>query len=330
MKGIVNQMIEDKEESSLQHLSDTQNKSSISDVFIVGFRIPLNYRFILFNVFLIIYILTLSCNLLIILCMFFSNLSHSPMYVLLSNLSLSEILFTSNIAPPMLHVISRDGAKFSLIGCLIQFYLFGSLGALESFLLSAMSYDRFIAICKPLNYRLIMSPRMCLSLVLVSWMSAFSIMSISLSSLKTLNFCSTNIIDHFFCDFVPLLKLSCSDTSTVQTVVSLLSSTATVFPFLQIMATYGFIIKAIAGISSAKGKKKAFSTCSSHLGVVSMYYATLIMVYEVPSGHSLVANKVLSLLYTVLTPLLNPFIYTLRNQEIKTAITQIWTSKRRV
>ncbi|CAI9602512.1 unnamed protein product [Staurois parvus] len=289
-----------------------------------------NYRLFIFNMFLIIYILTLSCNLLITLLMFFSKLSHSPMYMFLSNLSMSEILFTSSIAPPMLYVIYRGGATFPLGGCFIQCYLFGSLGTLESFLLSVMSYDRFLAICRPLYYSLIMTPRLCLSLILVCWMSAFLIMSISLIFLTTLNFCSINIIDHFFCDFVPLLSLSCSDTSTVQVVVSLLSSTATVFPFLLIIVTCGFIIKAIIGISSSKGKQKAFSTCSSHLGVVSMYYATLIMVYyEVPPGHSLEANKVLSLLYTVLTPLLNPFIYTLRNQEIKTAIRQIWTSVKR-
>ncbi|KAM5151652.1 olfactory receptor 1E16-like [Mantella aurantiaca] len=319
-------IIEGEEESGLQKFSGAENKSSISNVFIVGFRMSLNYRLFLFTLFLIIYILTLSCNLLIILLMLFSKLSDSPMYVLLSSLSLSEILFTSTISPAMLHAIRRDGAMFSLVGCFAQFYLFGSFAATESFLLSAMSYDRFLAICKPLNYSLIMSPRLCLSLILVCWILAFVLMSISLSFLKTLNFCSKNIIDHFFCDFVPLLKLSCSDTSTIQIVVPLLSSTGTVLTFLLIIVTYGFIIKAIAGISSAKGKKKAFSTCSSHLGVVSMYYTTLIMVYEVPSGHSLVVSKVLSLLYTVFIPLLNPFIYTLRNQEIKTAVRQILTS----
>ncbi|XP_073491114.1 olfactory receptor 1E16-like [Aquarana catesbeiana] len=317
-------------ESGFQQFSGTQNKSSVSKVFIVGFKIPFNYRLLLFNVFLIIYILTLACNLLIILLMLFSELSSSPMYVFLSNLSLSEVLFTSSIAPPMLHVIHRDGATFPLVGCFIQFFLCGSFAGTESFLLSVMSYDRFLAICKPLNYRLIMNPRLCLSLILVCWTSAFLIISISLTFLKTLNFCSSNIIDHFFCDFSPLLKLSCSDTSIVEMVVSLLSSSATMLPFLTIVASYGFIIQAITRISSAKGKKKAFSTCSSHLGVVSTFYATMIMAYVVPPGHLLVANKVLSLLYTVITPLLNPFIYTLRNEEIKAAIKQTLTFIRRI
>ncbi|KAM5126796.1 olfactory receptor 1G1-like [Mantella aurantiaca] len=290
----------------------------------------LNYRVFLFNLFLIIYILTLSCNLLIILLIFFSKLSQSPMYVLLSSLSLSEILFTSTITPPMLHVIRRGGAMFSLVGCLVQLYFFGLFTALDSFLLSTMSYDRFLAICKPLNYNLIMSPRLCLSLILVCWTLAVIIMSISIIFLKTLKFCSKIIIDHFFCDFVPLLKMSCSETSTIEMVVTLLSSSATVVPFFIVVASYGFIIQAIARISSATGKKKAFSTCSSHLGVVSIYYATLIMVYVVPPGKLLVENKVLSLLYTVINPLLNPFIYTLRNQEIKKAIRQSLTTIRKI
>ncbi|XP_077306006.1 olfactory receptor 1468-like [Lithobates pipiens] len=316
-------------ESGFQQFPDTQNKSSVSEVFIVGFNIQ-NYRFFLFNVFLIIYILTLACNLLIILLTLFSELSRSPMYVFLSNLSLSEVLFTSSIAPPMLHVIRKAGATFPLVGCFIKFFLFASFAGAESFLLSVMSYDRFLAICKPLNYRLIMNPRLCLSLILVCWTLPFLIMSIPLSLLKTLNFCSSNIIDHFMCDFSPLLKLSCSDTSIVEMVVSLLSPSTTMLPFLTIVTSYGFIIQAITRISSATGKNKAFSTCSSHLGVASTYYATMIVVYAVPSGHLLVANKVLSLPYTVIAPLLNPFIYTLRNQEIKAAIKQTLKSIRRI
>ncbi|CAI9539489.1 unnamed protein product [Staurois parvus] len=193
------------------------------------------------------------------------------MYVFLSNLSLSEVLLTTNIVPPMLHILLSNGAIISLVGCFVQFFLFGVFVVTESFLLSAMSYDRFLAICKPLHYTLIMDPRLCLCLILVCWMLGFLIMTIALCVVNTLYFCRENI-DHFYCDFIPILKLACSDTSMVEIVTCFLSSSATMFPFLVIIVTYGFIIRAIAGISSSTGKEKAFSTCSSHLGVVFTYF----------------------------------------------------------
>ncbi|XP_018411243.1 PREDICTED: olfactory receptor 1G1-like [Nanorana parkeri] len=307
-------------------LLEIHNKSSIDNVFIVGLRIHQSYRFVLFCFFMVTYALTFSCNFLIILLVFFSKLSRSPMYVLLSNLSIAEILLTSNIVPPMLHILLRNGTYFSLIGCFTQFFLFGVFLVTESFLLSAMSYDRFLAICKPLHYRLIMGPGLCICLILVCWALSTLLMSIALGFVTTLDFCRDNIIDHFYCDVIPILKLSCSDTSSVEMVVSSLSSAATMVPLLAIIATYVFIIRAINRISSSKGKEKAFSTCSSHLGVVSTYYATMIMVYVVSPSRFVIMNKVFSLLYTVITPLVNPFIYTLRNQDINAAIRQTLTS----
>ncbi|XP_073490829.1 olfactory receptor 1496-like [Aquarana catesbeiana] len=314
------------EELIPQQFLEVQNKSSINYVFIVGLRIHQSYRLVFFSLFTVTYAVTLTCNLLIILLVGFSKLSHSPMYVFLSNLSLSEILLTTNIVPPMLHILLRNGTYFSLIGCLTQFFLFGVFLVTECFLLSAMSYDRFLAICKPLHYTMIMGPKLCIFLTLACWAMSTLLMSIALSFVATLDFCEYNIIDHFYCDVIPILKLSCSETSIVEMVVSYLSSAATMFPLIVIISTYGFIIRAITRISSSKGKEKAFSTCSSHLGVVSTYYTTMILVYVVPSGHSVIMNKVLSLLYTVVTPLLNPFIYTLRNQEINAAIRQILSS----
>ncbi|XP_075037038.1 olfactory receptor 11A1-like [Mixophyes fleayi] len=315
------------EDFNNEQLLSPQNETVISKVLIIGFGAHYRVRLMLFSIFLVTYVVTFSGNFLIILSMFCCKHLQSPMYWFLSNLSLSEIVFTSSITPPMLHVLHTDGATFSIVGCFTQFYMFGSLAVTESFLLSVMSYDRFLAICKPLHYTLIMVPRLCLYLILTCWAGAFLIMSITLCFLCRLRLCGLNIIDHFFCDFAPILKLFCSDTSTVEMVVSLLSSAATLMPFLLIVVTYGCIIGAIANISSSRMKEKAFSTCSSHLGVVSTYYTTMIMVYVVPASHLLVANKVLSLLYTVITPLVNPFIYTLRNQEIKIAIRQILKRK---
>lgn len=314
------------EELSPQQFLEVQNKSSINNVFVVGLRIHQSYRLVFFSLFTVTYAVTLTCNLLIILLVFFSKLSHSPMYVLLSNLSLAEILVTTTIVPPMLHILIRSGTYFSLIGCLTQFFLFGVFLVVESFLLSAMSYDRFLAICKPLHYTMIMGPRLCICLILICWVIPTLLMSISFIFVASLKFCRDNIIDHFYCDIIPIMKLSCSDISTVEMVMYFFSSAATVFPLLVIISTYGFIIRAITRISSSKGKEKAFSTCSSHLGVVSTYYVTMILVYVVPSGHFVIMNKLLSLLYTVITPLVNPFIYTLRNQEINAAMRQILSS----
>ncbi|XP_073490832.1 olfactory receptor 1E16-like [Aquarana catesbeiana] len=314
------------EEFILQKLLEVQNKSSIDNVFIVGLRIHQSYRLFLFCLFMVTYSLTFSSNFLIILLVFFSKLSGSPMYVLLSNLSVSEILVTTNIVPPMLHILLRNGTYFSLIGCLAQFFLSGLFLIAESLLLSAMSYDRFLAICKPLHYTMIMGPRLRICLILVCWAMSTLLMSIGFSFVASLNFCRDNIIDHLYCDIIPILNLSCSDTSTVKIVMYLFSSASTMFPLLVIICTYGFIIRAITRISSSKGKEKAFSTCSSHLGVVSTYYVTMILVYVVPSGHFVIMNKLLSLLYTVITPLVNPFIYTLRNQEINAAMRQILSS----
>ncbi|XP_077306036.1 olfactory receptor 6C1-like [Lithobates pipiens] len=314
------------EESIPQQFLEVQNKSSTYNVFIVGLTIHQSYRLVLFCLFMVTYSLTFSCNFLIILLVSFSKLSGSPMYVLLSNLSLSEILVTTTIVPPMLHILLRNGTYFSLIGCFIQFFLFGVFLVTESFLLSAMSYDRFLAICKPLHYTMIMGPRLCICLILTCWAMSTLIISIGFSLVTSLNFCGDNIIDHFYCDLIPVMKMSCSDTSSVEMVVSSCASAASMFPLLLIISTYGFIIRAITRISSSKGKEKAFSTCSSHLGVVSTYYVTMILVYVVPSGHFVIMNKIVSLLYIVITPLVNPFIYTLRNQEINAAIRQTLSS----
>ncbi|XP_040211690.1 olfactory receptor 146-like [Rana temporaria] len=313
-------------EELIPQFLEVQNKSSINNVFVVGLRIHQSYRLVFFSLFTVTYAVTLTCNLLIILLVFFSKLSHSPMYVLLSNLSLAEILVTTTTVPPMLHILIRNGTYFSLIGCFTQFCLFGVFLVTESFLLSAMSYDRYLAICKPLHYTLIMGPRLCFCLILVCWAMSTLLLSICFSFVASLNFCRDDIIDHLYCDIIPILKLSCSDVSTVEIIMYFFSSASTMFPLLVIISTYGFIIRAIARISSSKGKEKAFSTCSSHLGVVSTYYITTILVYVVPSGHSVIMNKVLSLLYTVVTPLMNPFIYTLRNQEINAAIRQTLSS----
>ncbi|XP_018426209.1 PREDICTED: olfactory receptor 154-like [Nanorana parkeri] len=243
------------------------------------------------------------------------------MFFFLGHLSFSDVLLTSNIVPSMLHIILSGGGIVLLGGCMTQFFLYGSSATTECLLLSAMSYDRYLAICKPLHYTTIMDLKLCFYLVLICWSLGFAITLIPVFLMQTLWFCGPNVIDHFFCDLGPLLELSCSEVSIVKYEVFVFSSLLTIVPFVFITVTYVYIFLTILKITSATGRQKTFSTCSSHLAVVCTYYGALFVMYVVPSrGQSLNMNKVVSLMYTVVTPLFNPIIYSLRNQEIKSVI----------
>ncbi|KAG8433538.1 hypothetical protein GDO86_017727 [Hymenochirus boettgeri] len=298
------------------------NNSQSQTFLLLGFQGLYSYRFLVFAIFIIVYTFILCGNVLIILVIVSNGLLHSPMYFFLCNLSLLEIVCTTEIIPAILQILVRNQIRLSLFGCFVQLYLFGTFSATESFLLTVMSYDRYLAICRPLHYSSIMHFRICCFLVLASWTSSFLIISFVIGFLSQQDFCrQINVVDHFFCDLVPVMSLSCSDTSTVKMAIYLSSPFSLISPFLFIATTYVSIIRSVLNIQSVTGKKKAFSTCSSHLTVVSIYYITLFMMYVVPTnGSSLELNKVLSLLYTVITPTLNPFIYSLNNREIKSGI----------
>ncbi|XP_053319901.1 olfactory receptor 11A1-like [Spea bombifrons] len=296
---------------------DPRNETIITEFFLVGFRNLHGFKIPFFILLLVIYTMTATGNLLIILLISTSRLRLSPMYFFLSHLSFCDFLFTTNIVPKMMQVTFFEGGVISYPGCLVQFYMFGSCTAAECYLLSVMSYDRYLAICHPLRYVAIMD-RLCLHLVSWSWLLAFVFVLITLLLLCRLDFCNANIIDHFYCDLSPLLILSCSDTSAVEMETLILTNFIVLLPFVFVIVTYICIFITILGISSSMGRQKAFSTCSSHLAVVCSYYGSLISIYSAPSeGQSLTVNKVLSLLYTVVTPLFNPIIYSLRNQEIR-------------
>ncbi|XP_075067076.1 olfactory receptor 11L1-like [Mixophyes fleayi] len=294
------------------------------EVWIMGLQNLEETRVYLFTFFLIIYIIILTGNFLVISVVASETRLHSPMYILLCSLSLSEILFTNNLIPVFLHVLWENGAAMYLTGCLAQFYVCGSLGATECFLFASMSYDRYLAICKPLHYISVMSLEFCREIVLCSWICGFASMLITLILVCQLNFCGPKVIDHFFCDFAPIVELSCSDTNVVKIETFIFSSTVTLFPFMFVIGSYVCIILTILKISSSTGRKKAFSTCSSHLAVVCTYYGTLISVYVVPARYySSESNKIMSLLYTVVTPFLNPVIYSIRNREIRIGIRRL-------
>ncbi|KAM4749236.1 olfactory receptor 6N1-like [Rhinophrynus dorsalis] len=297
------------------------NQTTITEFFLVGFGELHGLKNLFFMMFLIIYIMALTGNSLVIILVVANHSLHSPMYFFLSQLSLSEILFTSNIVPNMLHLIMIGGGNISVTGCLIQFYLLGVPTSAQCFLLAAMSFDRYVAICNPLHYTSVMTFNLQLRIVFFCWLSGFTLVFILYAFLKQLKFCSSNIINHFYCDIAPVLEISCSDTSTMKLVTSLVSSPAILSPFMFTIMTYISILHTILRIPSTSGRQKAFSTCSSHLTVVCMYYGTLTTIYVFPhEEHSVNANKMLALLYTLVTPFFNPFIYSLRNQDIRRAI----------
>ncbi|KAM8972606.1 olfactory receptor 10R2-like [Pelodytes ibericus] len=254
-------------------------------------------------------------NSLVILLVAVNESLHSPMYFFLSQVSVSEIFFTSNIVPTMLHLVLFEGGTMSIRGCLIQFFLMGISTIAQSFLLAAMSFDRYVAICSPLHYVKIMTFKMQVHIALVCWLFGFLTSLLVYLFLYQLEFCDFNVIDHYFCDMEPVLRLSCSDTSVIKEVVSLLSTPVVITPFLFIIVTYISILHTILKIPTNSGKQKAFSTCSSHLAVVCVYYGTLATLYIFkPKESSGNVNKSLPLLYILVTPLLNPIIYSFRNQ----------------
>ncbi|XP_075433909.1 olfactory receptor 5V1-like [Ascaphus truei] len=298
-----------------------ENQTTVTEFLLLGFPAIHNFKILLFFVFLLLYICTIAGNVVIIVLVSTSHQLRTPMYFFLSHLSLSDILLTTDIVPNMLYVIMAEGGVITLAGCISQFFLFGTSAGSECFLLTVMSYDRYLAICHPLRYSAIMDFKLCFQLVFGSWFLGFMAALSMVILICSFQLCNPNVIDHFFCDITPLLDHFCSDRSIADTDVLFLAISFFIFPFIFIVVTYVCISLTILNISSATGRQKAFSTCSSHLAVVCTYYGTLIAKYVIPSkGQSLIVMKITSLLYTVITPLFNPIIYTLRNKEIQAAL----------
>ncbi|XP_066445761.1 olfactory receptor 6B1-like [Eleutherodactylus coqui] len=297
------------------------NRTVVTEFFLIGFQGSQNVRLVMFCLLLMIYCWTVSVNTLLITLVSTSKNLHTPMYFFISQLFVNDILLTTDITPNMLHILLNNGGAITFSNCIIQLYLFSASEASECLLLTVMSYDRYMAICNPLHYISLMTNGNCLKLAIASWAVGFSIIWIGILTTSMQTFCGPNNIDHLFCDLVPLLDLSCSDTSIVQLEVSFLSLVLVIIPSIIIVTSYTNIIVNILRISSSSGRHKAFSTCSSHLIVVSIFYWTLFSVYVFPTrGQTSTISKILSLLYTVFTPLINPIIYTFRNKDIKKAL----------
>uniref|UniRef100_A0A8C7B8Q1 Olfactory receptor n=1 Tax=Neovison vison TaxID=452646 RepID=A0A8C7B8Q1_NEOVI len=297
------------------------NQSMISDFTLTGlFKNPKQQQ-LLFILFLTMYLVTGLGNLLIILAIATDPRLHTPMYFFLANLAFVDICFTSTTIPKMLanHVSGHKGIPYA--GCLTQMFFFIWFAGIDSFLLTAMAYDRYVAICHPLHYARSVTPQLCGLLVAASWTAAFGNALTHTVLLTRLSFCTHNRVPHFFCDLSPLLKLACSDTFLNNVMVYTVGALPIITPFMVILVSYTRIFATVLRIPSTRGKQKAFSTCGSHLSVVSLFYGTLIGVYFSPtSSHTAQKDTAAAVMYTVVTPMLNPFIYSLRNSDMKGAL----------
>ncbi|XP_003781102.1 olfactory receptor 10A5 [Otolemur garnettii] len=299
------------------------NWTGVSEFILVSFSsLPTEIQSLLFLAFLIIYLVTLTGNSLIILVTLADPILHSPMYFFLRNLSFLEIGFNLVIVPKMLGTLLARDTTISFLGCATQMYFFFFFGVAECFLLATMAYDRYVAICSPLHYPVIMNQRTRIKLAVASWFPGFPVATVQTMWLFSFPFCGTNKVNHF-CDSPPVLRLVCADTALFEIYAIVGTVLVVMTPCLLILCSYTRIAAAILRIPSAKGKHKAFSTCSSHLLVVSLFYVSSSLTYFRPkSNNSPESKKLLSLSYTVVTPMLNPIIYSLRNKEVKNALSR--------
>uniref|UniRef100_G3T2C8 Olfactory receptor n=1 Tax=Loxodonta africana TaxID=9785 RepID=G3T2C8_LOXAF len=299
---------------------ETQNVSTVTEFQLLGFQNSLEWQNLLFAIFLIIYFLMVLGNVIIITVVSQDQLLHLPMYLFLKHLSFLEIWYTSTIVPLLLANLLSWGQVFSFSACMAQLYFFVFFGATECFLLAMMAYDRYLAICSPLHYSFLMSPDICAKLAAISWLTGIGTGFPPSLMISKLEFCGPNQINHFFCDLLPhIMQLSCSSIYITELVTFILSIAVLCICFLLTLVSYVFIVSSILRIPSVK----TFSTCGSHLAVVTIYYGTIISMYVRPE-----INKIISVFYTVVTPLLNPVIYSLRNKDFKEAVRKVMRRKR--
>ncbi|XP_006037306.1 olfactory receptor 6N1-like [Alligator sinensis] len=297
------------------------NRTVTAEFIFLRFTSQPQIQVVLFILFLLIYILSLMGNILIIIIVLVDSRLQTPMYFFICNLSVVEIWYTSVTVPKMLASFLVEKSTISASSCIAQYYFFFCLGTIELFLLTVMAYDRYLAICNPLRYATIMNPKTCQNLAMVCWLMGFICPTFASIMLARLSFCTPNRINHFFCDADQLFRLSCSETYAIQGVGYAFSTVVIMSAVLFTMASYVQIIVTILRMSSAAARQKTFSTCAAHLSVVSIYFGTIIFIYVRPTvKYESNANKVVSVFYAVITPLLNPIIYTLRNKDVKEAL----------
>ncbi|XP_065258950.1 olfactory receptor-like protein OLF1 [Emys orbicularis] len=297
------------------------NHSEVTEFILSGLTDRPELQVLLFGVFLVVYGITLVGNGGMILLITIDPRLHSPMYFFLSNLSFCDLCYSSIISPKMLQNFLAERKSISYTACAVQLYLSIVFGDIECLLLAVMAYDRYVAICNPLLYTVTMSRQLCKQLVAGVYAVGFVDSMIYTCFTFQLSFCSSNIINHFFCDIPPLLALSCSDTRINEIVMFVFMSCIIVSSLVTVLLSYVYIISTILLIRSAEGRRKAFSTCTFHLTAVALYFGTLLFMYLRPtSSYSMDTDKVASVFYMVVIPMLNPLIYSLRNTEVKDAL----------
>ncbi|XP_006264490.1 olfactory receptor 2G3-like [Alligator mississippiensis] len=308
--------------TALAEMQDERgNRSSEGEFILLGLSDKPYLEMLLFVFFLISYILTMLVNLAIIVVSQLDPSLNTPMYFFLSNLSILDLCYTTSTVPQML-VNFRSAHKFiSWAGCVAQLFIFLSLGSTECLLLAVMAYDRYAAVCQPLHYTTIMSPRLCWVMAGGSWLSGITNSIVQTSLTLQLPLCGRNRVDHFFCEVPALLRLACADIFINEAELFAISVLFLLVPLGLVLVSYGYIGAAVLRIQSAEGRRKAFNTCASHLIVVSLFYGTAIYMYlQPPSHHSQNHGKMVSLFYGIITPMLNPVIYTLRNKDVHGAL----------
>ncbi|XP_023398260.2 olfactory receptor 10AG1-like [Loxodonta africana] len=300
------------------------NLTELMAFVLLGFADMPQLQWFLFGLFLIIYIIILMSNGTIFLITKMDPALQSPMYFFLANFSFLEICYVSATLPRMLMNLGTQRRRISLVACATQMCFVLMFGATECLLLAVMAYDRYVAICNPLHYPLVLNHRICIQLVTGSWTAGIPVQIGQTYQIFSLPFCGSNQINHFFCDIPPILKLACGDTFVNEMLVYIVAVSLVMVPFLMILGSYSKIISIILKLPSAKSRAKAFSTCSSHLTVVVLFFGSGITTYLRPNTrHSERADKVLSLFYTILIPMFNPIIYSLRNKDVITALRKL-------
>ncbi|XP_044305892.1 olfactory receptor 10A2-like [Varanus komodoensis] len=305
------------------------NQTMMNEFILLAFTNLGQLLILLFTSFLIIYIATVMGNILIILLTVMDTTLDNPMYFFLRNLSSAEVGFISTIIPKMLVNLLSEKKTISLFGCKAQMYSGFFFGTTECFVLVAMAYDRFVAICNPLRYKVIMNRKLCMWLMIAAWASGFSVGTVQVTWLFNLSFCRSNEVSHFYCDILPVLQLACKDTYIFELFILIGTFIVIICPFSLILASYVCIIAIILRMPSSEGRWKAFSTCSSHIMVVILFYGTASLTHlKLQSNNSPWTKHLISLSYVIVTPMLNPIIYSLRNKDMKDAFWRLLSGKR--
>ncbi|KFP75510.1 Olfactory receptor 6B1, partial [Apaloderma vittatum] len=300
------------------------NDTHIHEFILLGFPTITEMQALLFLIFLIMYLLTVLENIVILALIRRNHQLHKPMYFFLGHLSFLEAWYISVTVPKLLVNFVVKNKSISFTGCMAQLYFFVALVCTECVLLAVMAYDRYVAICNPMHYPVIMNHSVCIQLAMGSWLIGFLISMIKVLFISRLSFCGPNVINHFYCDISPLLNLSCTERLVAEMVDFVFALLILLIPLFVIIISYVYIISTILCIPMAQNRKKAFSTCASHLTVVIIFFSATLFMYARPrSIYSLDLNKLISIIYTIITPMLNPFIYCLRNQEVKDTLWKV-------